>query len=296
MFSKGCEMVWNFFATGHGKGEVDGTGALLKREVKAEQIKPQRMKLQNAREIVQYLRGRANRPHTSYSKVRRHTNNFFHKIGVGEVDRSKPYSVTTVDGNRGMHQVRSLSAVDDTLCEFRQLSCFCEGCMDKFSLEPCTSKAHVEEWSLTRLRIVKSPPSVLTRRRTRIQHVANKLQSHIQPNCEGPSDVVEDHLLPGHNIAIPTDLDSEPFWLMLVNKSAHVVDAEFLDYYGNTWRPCDTLIRGYYYERLQYSTFLTKFQMPPIKHAVRGSYTMYELRECALERILNALEERSLLD
>jgi hypothetical protein len=47
---------------------------------------------------------------------------------------------------------------------------------------------------------------------------------------------------------------------------------------------------------LQYSTLLTKFQMPPTKHAVRGSYATYELRECALERILDALEERSLLD
>jgi hypothetical protein len=36
----GCEMVWIFFATSHGKGEVDGARALLKREVQKEQIKP----------------------------------------------------------------------------------------------------------------------------------------------------------------------------------------------------------------------------------------------------------------
>jgi hypothetical protein len=35
----GCEMVWNSFITGHGKGEVGGLGALLKREVHKEQIK-----------------------------------------------------------------------------------------------------------------------------------------------------------------------------------------------------------------------------------------------------------------
>jgi hypothetical protein len=28
-----------FFSTGHGKGEVDGSGALLKRELKKKQIK-----------------------------------------------------------------------------------------------------------------------------------------------------------------------------------------------------------------------------------------------------------------
>jgi hypothetical protein len=40
---------------GHGKGEVDGVGALLKREVQKEQIKPQCKKLQNAIEIVVHL-------------------------------------------------------------------------------------------------------------------------------------------------------------------------------------------------------------------------------------------------
>jgi hypothetical protein len=32
----GCEMVWNFFATCHGKGGVDGARVLLKREVQKE--------------------------------------------------------------------------------------------------------------------------------------------------------------------------------------------------------------------------------------------------------------------
>jgi hypothetical protein len=30
---EGCQMVWNYFVLGHGKGEVDGAGALMKREV-----------------------------------------------------------------------------------------------------------------------------------------------------------------------------------------------------------------------------------------------------------------------
>jgi hypothetical protein len=32
-FRDGCQMCWNYFASGHGKGEVDGAGALLKREI-----------------------------------------------------------------------------------------------------------------------------------------------------------------------------------------------------------------------------------------------------------------------
>jgi len=32
---------WNYFSSGHGKGEVDGEGVLLKREIRKERIKPQ---------------------------------------------------------------------------------------------------------------------------------------------------------------------------------------------------------------------------------------------------------------
>jgi hypothetical protein len=66
--------------------------------------------------------------------------------------------------------------------------------------------------------------------------------------------------------------------------------------YYDTWKAGDLLFRGYYYERLQpgsrsytlcgdsphayilhFSTLITKFQMPPTKHAVRENYTTYEL-------------------
>jgi hypothetical protein len=48
----GCQMIWNFFMIRHRKGEMDGFGTLLKREIKKEQIKPLGQKLQNAREVV----------------------------------------------------------------------------------------------------------------------------------------------------------------------------------------------------------------------------------------------------
>jgi hypothetical protein len=32
----GCYMIWNYFSIGHGKGEVDGANALLKRGFRKE--------------------------------------------------------------------------------------------------------------------------------------------------------------------------------------------------------------------------------------------------------------------
>jgi hypothetical protein len=71
---EGCQMIWNFFATGHGKREVDGTGVLLKWEVHKEQIKPQGKKLQNAIKIVMHLLVEANKFHATTPSSRRHIN------------------------------------------------------------------------------------------------------------------------------------------------------------------------------------------------------------------------------
>jgi hypothetical protein len=59
----GCQMMWNFFATRHGKGEVDGAGALFKQEVRSEQIKPHGLKLQNIAEVVAFLKAEMNKFH-----------------------------------------------------------------------------------------------------------------------------------------------------------------------------------------------------------------------------------------
>jgi hypothetical protein len=49
-------MTWNYFTIGHGKREVDGVGALLKREVCKKQMKPHGMKFENTAEIVAFLK------------------------------------------------------------------------------------------------------------------------------------------------------------------------------------------------------------------------------------------------
>jgi len=133
-------MIWNFFAMGHGKGEVDGTWALLKQEVQKEQIKPQGKKLQNAREIAAHLQTKANKVHVIAPSSRVHINKYFHLVKVGDVDKSKPYDYQTMHKSCKMHQVRSISCKDPTLCQFRQLFCFCIACLDGSPKLGCENK------------------------------------------------------------------------------------------------------------------------------------------------------------
>ena len=53
-------MTWNYFATSHGKGEVDGVSALFKKEVQKEQMKPDGMKLQNTAKFLTFLNVESN--------------------------------------------------------------------------------------------------------------------------------------------------------------------------------------------------------------------------------------------
>ena len=48
-------MLWNFFGSGHGKGEWDGAGAVVKRALRSEQLLNPNQPLQNARDWVTFL-------------------------------------------------------------------------------------------------------------------------------------------------------------------------------------------------------------------------------------------------
>lgn len=48
-------MLWNYFGTGHGKGEWDGAGAVVKRALRNEQLVNPHRRLQNAADCVQFL-------------------------------------------------------------------------------------------------------------------------------------------------------------------------------------------------------------------------------------------------
>jgi hypothetical protein len=76
-------MTWNFFAMGHGNGEVDGAGALFKREVCKEQIKPSGLKLQNTTEVVAFLRTKTNKFHAGSPGARQYIRKHFWEIQVG---------------------------------------------------------------------------------------------------------------------------------------------------------------------------------------------------------------------
>jgi hypothetical protein len=82
---------------GHGKGEVDRIKALLKHEVRKEQIKPTRRKIHNTFKVLAFLKFEANKYHATYPNVRHHINKFFHVVKVGDIHRTRPWDCSIVN-------------------------------------------------------------------------------------------------------------------------------------------------------------------------------------------------------
>jgi hypothetical protein len=100
----GCQMPWNYFATGHGKWEVDGAGALFKREVRKEQIKLDATKLQNTTEVVAFFKVETLKKFLAgQPKAGRQIRKHLWEIKIGAIDQSRLQICSIVRGSRGMH-------------------------------------------------------------------------------------------------------------------------------------------------------------------------------------------------
>jgi hypothetical protein len=284
----GCQMCWNYFGSGHGKGEVDDAGALLKWEICTEQLKSSGQKLQNVADIVRFLKDRSMRAHARPRGVRSETLKFFWLIpqsGPRSVRRTEALQVDRVPISMSQYQCRSVSARDPTLIQFRPLSCFFFACL-RYGMHNTSHQIdHVEEFKVYRL----SPKAPTQARRL------YDLDKEIEAGMGG--EWMTDGLGVGDNVAVWASLEEEPFWLMLVVKDVHVVEEAFIDPDGNNYVPSDVVFSGLWYERLKegnctyllrndrepsivYSHLVltSKFSLPPIMHSIKSRLSGFELQ------------------
>ena len=137
--------IWNYFETGHGKGEHDGAGACIKTALRREEMRfTTNPHIRDAQSIVQWCsatmsnRTKEQRTSTGTGHVVR---NFWHVV---DIDRSCSYTCNTVQGTRGFHSVRSSN---NPLFEIwtRKLACFCDPCSNG-NWDECESNDWVDGW------------------------------------------------------------------------------------------------------------------------------------------------------
>ncbi len=179
-----------------------------------------------------FLKFKANKYHVAHPNVRQHINKFFHELRVGDIDKSKNFECEIVKGSRAKHQIHFLSPKDPTLCQYHQLSYFCESCMGIYPKTHCVNKDHVLEWILTCLRLENS---------CEVQEIMYDPNEEMEASIGG--EWIVDNLHPSDNVVILITTN-EPFWLMPVEIDVHVVDNSFTDFDGNDGHKVTWLLKA----------------------------------------------------
>lgn len=214
--------MWSFFATWHGKGEVDEGNALLKHEVRKEQLKHIVDKLDNVLYIVNFLKREANKKYVTHPKVRRSINKHFWQVQINSVDRSHMLNYETFLGTKSLHQVWSVSHKDPTLFQIQDLSYFCVACVDTCLEEQCDSKSHVTPRSFRKLKPFNS-----------LEVWKNTYDPNEEIGCRNGGELFANVVFVRDNIVLKANGSSiEDFWLMLVDKCVHVVEKNFISWLG----------------------------------------------------------------
>ena len=99
----GCTMQWNWFGSGHGKGRWDGAGVHVKQALRAEQVKPQGLKLHCASFVVQFLRTHITREYVGYRGAKKAVSRHFYDITEVAVNLMSSLNARTVVGTRSFH-------------------------------------------------------------------------------------------------------------------------------------------------------------------------------------------------
>ena len=150
--ANGCTMNWNFFGTGHGKGEWDGAGAVVKRALRQSQLHNTWRRMQNAHDAVSFLNETmGGTVDTNYEKNSiKEVQRYFWKIPK-DINRERSYHCETIQGFHAFHSIYSFAVANPTQLFVWKLTCFCAYCVDG-NFVNCINKFHVESWDLVKLK------------------------------------------------------------------------------------------------------------------------------------------------
>jgi len=98
--------------------------------LKKEQTKPNGMNIQNAHEVVTYLKAKSNKYHASHLATRKMVHKYIWEVKEGDIDRARTFDCSIVQGRRKAHQMRNVNCHDPTQVQYRHLSCFYPCCVN----------------------------------------------------------------------------------------------------------------------------------------------------------------------
>ena len=302
----GCVMSWNFFGTGHGKGEWDGAGAVVKRALRTEQLHNPWRQLQDAADAVDFLKEKMEGlVESSVAGNRIVSYRYFHLIKPDDVDRQHLHGCETISGSRKLHSIQGVSISDPTLLMVRQLSCFCSPCMDG-DWAACEKSGHVQDW-----RVIKLVPSDVSFVREQMISRQFEVEGE-EPWDYATEETLGDLVNVGDNFAVPAiegNDEGVDFYILQCQRKKQIVREKFTCVWGGQFEVGEYVIAGTYYQKWGKSqnsyvylrdsrvaylnatlVIACRFQMVPAAHRVKGDEPVYQLQSETIDVIRTSLE------
>jgi hypothetical protein len=234
----GVPMSSNFFASGHGKGEHDGAGAVVKSGLRKHQLLEDGSPLSNAAEVVELCRaslsGAALSSYEGRTAARAETTRTFWLVTEEELATVEKLRCKTIPGSRSMHSVRAKQG-NPLVIFMRKRSCFCVSCLDE-DWDSCENKAHVGEWVQVNLQ-----PSVLPEE-------GLDGDSDDEPQFGGNHDELSSQLTSGDNFAVVCDDEQVDYYILQCTKSKYKLTEAVEDEWGGIFSIGDVVVEGVYFE------------------------------------------------
>lgn len=230
-------MTWNFFASGHGKGEHDGAGAVIKRTLTHEQLKPDAWPMKCASDVVSFLKQRFG---GELGQVG--VNRVFWEIKTDEVPRETQWNCKKVPGSRSLHCVNAYSSFSKHELRVKALSCYCEACMHE-QWRRCNNAGHVQDWQYITLEPIADNEAECDE--------PDEEDEVDMPLYAGHHDALSDALCVGDNFATNAAEMEYDFYILRCHKPKYLATKAMNDSWGNCIAANTYVVEGHYYEKVE---------------------------------------------
>lgn len=271
------DLQWYYFESGHGKGEHDGAGAVVKSALRKWQLVRDGQSLMVSaadavKLLTERLSGAAATSYPSKAAVREGVNRRFILVGESDVDRSVPYDCKQIPGTRSFHAVRGAGGTNVTTLFHRELACFCRHCFNK-EFHRCESTAYAGPWTQVELQPLQLPP------RDDLEDDGD------DDDADAPRFGGEDHnelpalLEPGDFFAVRAEDENEMYWLAKCTQGMHKLTAPTRDQWGGEFEAGDVVVCCKYLSHHSSVTGLRKYEFSvPNEEAIIYSHLVKAIK------------------
>ena len=245
----GLQMTHNFSASGHGKGEHDGAGAVIKRTLTHEELKPAGFPMKCAADVVDFLNA------TFQQREKAHrcsTERVFWLVSPDDIQRNLLWDCKPIKGSRSIHCIDGYSKENPCNARFRTLSCFCESCICG-QWRRCKNRQYVDEWKyITMEPLQESNNASSNEDEDDEENDTNICTMPMSiPMYEGNPDLLCELLSIGDNFAVKAAEAGQDFYLLKCTKKMYTAGKVQKDAWHNKIVRGGNVVEGLYYGQVE---------------------------------------------